>query len=355
LEPVHISQLEELGWNQWFAERLAALGDPSFMPARVVADYGALVGVQASAQGATRRVLGPALRSTGKLVAVGDWVALRPSGPRRAIAAVLERRSALSRKVPQGESREQVVAANVDTVLLTMSLGGDFNVRRLERLLTVVYQSGAAPAVLLTKSDVFPADAALRAVAASAPGVPVHVLSPLTGQGVPAVARHLARGSTGVLLGSSGAGKSTLLNRLLGADQQVIRDVHRSGQGRHTTSHRELFLLPGGGVVIDTPGLREIQLWTGGGGLEQVFGDIEDVAAQCRFSNCGHGGEPGCAIAAALTAGALDPGRWASYAKLQRELRSIEVRADARMRSEERSRWKRIHRDARERMAAKGR
>jgi ribosome biogenesis GTPase len=354
LEPVHVSQLEELGWNQWFAGHLAALGDPSLTPGRVVADYGALVGVEAGI-GVTKRALGPALRSTGKLVAVGDWVAIRPSGARRVIAAVLERRTALTRKVPQGESREQVLAANVDTVLLTMALGADFNARRLERLLTVVYQSGAAPAVLLTKSDVFPAETALQAVAASAPGVPVHVLSPLTGEGVPAVRQHLVPGSTAVLLGSSGAGKSTLLNRLLGRDTQVTRDVHRSGQGRHATSHRELFVIPDGGVVIDTPGLREIQLWTGGEGLDQVFGDIEALVAQCRFSNCGHIGEPGCAIRAALSAGDLDPSRWASYAKLRRELRAVEVRVDARMRAEERSRWKRIQRQARESMAAKGR
>src|SRR5207253_479643 len=227
--------------------------------------------------------------------------------------------------------------------------------RRIERLLTVAYQSGATPVIVLTKVDLResqPFEAELETIA---PGVPVLAVSGRTGAGIDVVRGYLSRGKTAALVGSSGVGKSTLINRLLG--EQVLRtaDVHKSGQGRHTTSHRQLLKLPGGGLIIDTPGLREIQLWAGAEALTEVFADIDDLALGCRFTDCRHDTEPGCAVVAALEGGTLEPSRFASYRKLQRELRAIAVRADVRLQIEERRKWKLIHRSVKDQMNVKRR
>lgn len=346
--------LARLGWDDRLAHDLAALGDPVLQPARVGADHGAEVLVHTDGD-ARRARLAAALRGDRR-AAVGDWVALRGGGDQPEVAAILPRRTAISRKVPDQEVREQVLAANVDVVLVATALDADFNVRRIERLLTVAYQSGAMPAVVLTKSDVRSpeaADAAAAEVAGVAPGVPVLTVSPLTGAGVDDVRGLVPPGCTAVVIGSSGVGKSTLINRLVGTDVLRTGDVHRTGQGRHTTTHRELFLVPSGGVMIDTPGLREIQLWVGEEALDRLFADIEDLTLRCRFANCGHRSEPGCAVRAALADGSLDNGRWAGYRKLQRELRAIEVRSDARARSEERRHWIALTRAGRDRSHAK--
>jgi len=346
------ARLVELGWDESFDTSLARLCDPTLEPGRIAADHGVDVLVH-TARGRARAGLAAALRDGGRPVAVGDWVAIRPAAGPPEVAAILDRRTAIARKVPDAEVREQVLAANVDIVFIATALDGDFNVRRVERLLTVAYQSGATPAVLLTKSDVGPVDASLAAVEGIAPSVPVVPVSPLTGAGVDAVRKLLAPGRTAVLVGSSGVGKSTLINRLLGIDVLRTGDVHRTGQGRHTTTRRELLLVPSGGVVIDTPGLREIQLWTGEEALDRLFADVEDLTLRCRFSNCRHGGEPGCAVAAALADGRLDPDRWTGFRKLQRELRAVEARSNARLRAEDQRRWKAIRRAARGDVAAK--
>jgi ribosome biogenesis GTPase / thiamine phosphate phosphatase len=360
LDPDHLAPLYELGWDSRFAESLAGLGDASLVPGRVGVDFGTEFLVHA-AEGTVRARLSSDLRQAGRPVAVGDWAALRlapgdgeeAACPRAEICGVLGRRSAIRRKVPDVEVTEQVLAANVDIVFIAAALDGDFNARRIERLLTVAYQSGAVPVVLLTKADLSSADAALAELESIPPGVPVIALSSRTGEGVGAVRQHLGRGRTAVLVGSSGVGKSTLTNRLAGREALRTAAVHRSGQGRHVTSHRELIVLPGGGVVIDTPGLREIQLWAGDEALDEVFSDMEELVLQCRFSDCRHQSEPGCAVAAALAAGELDARRWASYRKLQRELRSVEVRANARLQAEERRKWKTIQKSAKQSMAAK--
>jgi ribosome biogenesis GTPase len=344
--------LSELGWNSDFADSLGALADTSLSPGRVGADYGLDFLVHLPS-GTTRAHLARDLRAAGRRIAVGDWVGLRQTRDRAEISAVLERRSAITRKTPDMEVSEQVIAANVDVVFIATALDGDFNPRRVERLLTVAYQSGAAPVVLLTKADVAGAEDVLAEAQGLAPGVPVLAISSRTGAGVDGVRQAIGRGRTAVLIGSSGVGKSTLINRLVGSQQLRTGDVHRSGQGRHVTTRRELFVLPGEGVVIDTPGLREIQLWAGEAALDHAFQDVEELVLGCRFSDCGHEGEPGCAAAAALADGTLDPARWASYRKLQRELRSIEVRADARLQIEERRNWKALQSAARSHMVAK--
>jgi ribosome biogenesis GTPase len=354
-----MAALYELGWASHFAESLAGLGDPSLVPGRVVVDYGTEVLVQA-AEGTARARLSSDLRQSGRPVAVGDWVGMRPAagGEETATApaeirGVLERRSAIRRKVPNVEAAGQVLAANVDIVFIAAALDGDFKPRRVERLLTVAYQSGALPVVLLTKADLRAADAAQAELESIAPGVPVVALSSRTGEGVDAVRHLLGRGRTAVLVGSSGVGKSTLINRLAGREALRTGAVHRSGQGRHVTSHRELIVLPGGGAIIDTPGLREVQLWTGDEALDEVFADVEELVLRCRFSDCGHESEPGCAISVALDGGQLDARRWDSYRKLQRELRSIEVRANARLQTEERRKWKTVQKYATQSLVAK--
>jgi ribosome biogenesis GTPase len=259
---------------------------------------------------------------------------------------VLPRHSAITREAPGSETAAQVIAANVDLVFIATSADTDFNLRRIERLLTVAYQSGAAPVIVLTKVDLNNADPFEADLETIAAGVPVVAVSSRTGAGIEAVRLHLSRGKTAVLVGSSGVGKSTLINRLLGEEVLRTADVHKSGQGRHTTSHRQLLKVPGGGLVIDTPGLREIQLWAGAEALAEVFDDIELLALGCRFTDCRHESEPDCAVVAALEGGALDASRFASYRKLQLELRAIEVKADVRLQIEERRKWKAINKSA---------
>lgn len=335
------SQLASLGWDDWFKERFAAYASQGYAPARVAADYGAEYLVQ---DGESRRAaVGRHLRNDGEqLPAVGDWVALLQREPIATIHGVVERRTSFSRKVAHVETKEQVLAANVDVAFVVAS-AQDVNARRIERYLTMAWQSGASPVVVLTKADIAGSSEELRLeLEAVAMGTPVLVTSAVTGEGVDSLAQALVPSRTGVLLGPSGVGKSSLINRVAGADLMRTRDVHKTGEGRHMTSHRELIQLPLGGMIIDTPGLREAQLWQGEDALANLFEDIETLALACRFSDCEHRSEPGCAIKDSIAAGELDAARLESYRKLQRELRSVAARSDARLRSEERRKWKQI-------------
>ena len=297
--------------------------------------------------------------AAGDLPAVGDWVAVapRPEESAATIQAVLPRRTKFSRKVAWAAAEEQVLAANIDTVFLVSSLNEDFNLRRLERYLTLAWESGAKPVVVLTKTDLCD-DVAGRvlAVEAIAFGVPVHAISSITGDGLDLVRSHLAPGRTIALLGSSGVGKSTLVNTLAGEELLAVREIRESdGEGRHTTTHRQLVLLPEGGLVLDTPGMRELQLWESSEGLGETFSDIEELATTCRFNDCAHHTEPGCAIRAALEDGTLELGRWTSYQKLQRELEHLERRLDKRLQSEARKQWAKAGAEGRANMRLKGR
>jgi ribosome biogenesis GTPase len=277
---------------------------------------------------------------------VGDWVAHRPIDPGFTdIEAVLPRRSMLSRKTSGIQSRKQVLASNVDAVLVVMGLDGDFNLRRLERLLIMVHESGAVPVIVLNKLDLASdPQADLRRVEDVAAGLPVMQLSARTGLGFEVLQSCLRPRETFVLIGSSGAGKSTLLNRLFGRDLMRTAPV-RDGdsRGRHTTSHRQLFRLPSGALLIDSPGLREVQIWASDDSLDSAFDDIDALSRQCRFRDCAHGPEPGCAVLASVRAGKLSSERLASYLRLGRELRYLEVRQDQAVRLAEKRRWKIIH------------
>lgn len=287
------------------------------------------------------------------LPAVGDWVALAPRLEEGAgtIHHVLPRRGALVRKVPERPVEGQILAAHVDAVLAVASANRIFNARRIERVVALAVESGAQPIVVLSKSDLCEDLAPLyEASEAVAAGGPVVALSSLTGEGIGSLEPHLAPGRTLALIGSSGVGKSTLVNRLLGAELQAIlatRDV--DDKGRHATTHRQLLVLPGGAILIDTPGLREVGLWEDAGGLAGAFPDVAELADACRFPDCVHAGEPGCAVAAAIEAGDLAPERLASFRKLGREVAHVEGQRDARARHERRQRQKRFTKSIRKR------
>jgi ribosome biogenesis GTPase len=296
-----------------------------------------------------------------ELPAVGDWIAFRPlDGGGALVEAVLPRRTCFRRSrkdLARGShvAEEQVVAANVDVAILIGDLSVPGNPRSLERYLAAAWESGAEPALVLTKLDLCDAvEARIAEAEAAAIGVSVLAVSALTGEGIDGLRRLLAGNRTAVLLGPSGSGKSTLVNRLLGRDAQATGAVRSDGRGRHTTTARELFLVPGGGLLLDTPGLRVLQLWEDDG-LGSTFADVDELAARCRFSDCRHDSEPGCAVREALAAGVLDPDRLESYDKLARELAYLERKGDKRARSEERRRWRILEKEARARTRPRSR
>jgi ribosome biogenesis GTPase len=261
----------------------------------------------------------------------------------------MERRTGFTRQASGEETVGQVVAANIDVVFLVNSLDQRFSLRRLERYLTLGWQSGAQPVILLTKTDLCEDTERFVLEAESiAFGTDVLAISAATGDGLEALDAHIRGNRTVALLGLSGAGKSTLINRLVGEERLRTQDVRPDGRGRHTTSHRELIPLPSGGVLIDTPGMRSVSMWDGDGdGLEQTFADVHELAAGCRFSDCKHEGEPGCAVIAAIAAGTLAPDRLESYNKLLRELRFQELKQDKRARSDQRQQWKTLSKQMR--------
>jgi ribosome biogenesis GTPase len=258
----------------------------------------------------------------GEHPTVGDWVGLAfgAHDGSAVIHAAAPRTSVFRRRAPNGEV--QAIAANLDIAFLVSSLNAELNPRRLERYLAVARDGGASPVVVLTKADLcVDADARAAEIRAIARDAPVHAVSALSGAGLDALASHLSTGATAALLGSSGVGKSTLANALLGKEAMATAPISGDGKrGRHTTTHRMLVLLPSGGLLLDTPGLRELGVWAAEEGVSATFADIETLISECRFRNCRHGGEPGCAVRTALASGALDQGRWLSYGKLQREL-----------------------------------
>jgi len=324
--------LHKLGWDDGLEAAFAEHRAVGLAPARVAIQHRGAYDLLAES-GELRASAATRLFKADELPVVGDWVGVDLET--MLVEAVLPRRTTISRKEVWQAVREQVLAANIDVAFLVQALPLDFNVRRLERYLAMAWESGAQPVVLLTKSDlvedVTPYLAEVEAVTLGA--CPAQAVSATTGRGVEELRTWLAPNRTAVLLGSSGVGKSTIVNALVGeellATQEVREDDHR---GRHTTSHRELILLDSGGVILDTPGIRELQLWDAD--LEQTFGDVEEIARRCRFSDCAHDQEPGCAIREALADGSLSDDRWHSYVKLQRELEAMAARRDHLLRQE---------------------
>ena len=347
--------LTHLGWVPAIEDQFAPFAADGLEPARVAVEQrGAYL--LYTARGERWAELSGRLRhgagGRGELPAVGDWVAITdPDGAERALVqAVLPRRTKFSRMAATdgGDAVEQIVAANVDVVFLTAGLDGDFNPRRLERYLTLGWESGAAPVVVLTKADLCAdVEAALLDVEPVAIGVPVHAVSNVTGEGVDALAQYFGLGRTVAALGSSGVGKSSLVNRLAGEELMATGDLRADGRGRHTTTHRQLLLLPGGGLFLDTPGMRELRLWESEEGLATAFDDVAAAAASCRFSDCSHEREPDCGVRAAIADGTLDRDRYDSWRKLQNELHCLAVKQDAQLRSEARKERRRFARSQR--------
>ena len=344
--------LARLGWTPAFEDHFAPQAADGLEPARVAVEHRDAY-LLYTASGERPAELSGRLRHAAAhrddLPAVGDWVAVTASDP-ALVQAVLPRRTKFSRLAANDHGRtiEQVVAANVDIVFLTAGLDGDLNVRRLERYLTLGWESGAEPVVVLTKADLCDdVEGAVLEVESVAVGVPVHAVSNLTGEGVEALAGYFAGDRTVAALGSSGVGKSSLVNRLAGQELMATGELRADGRGRHTTTNRQLLVLPGGGLFLDTPGMRELRLWESEGGLAAAFDDLAEVAARCRFADCAHESEPGCAVRSAIAEGALDPERLTSWRKLQGELRHLALKQDARLRSEVRKERARFARSMR--------
>jgi ribosome biogenesis GTPase len=350
--------LTKLGWDGDWAALFDQHVTDGGVPARVSHQHRGAYTVHTSRGELRAELPGRLLHASNgpdDLPAVGDWVAARldNAGP-AIITSVLPRKSKFTRKAAWQVTQEQVLAANVDIVFLVSGLDRDFNPRRIERYLTMAWGSGATPVVVLNKADLCDDVAErMRLVESVAAGVPIHAVSGTTGEGIDELRPHLKENRTGTLLGSSGVGKSTIVNALCGQERLRTAEIRYDGRGRHTTTHRELVFLPGGGLIIDTPGMRELQLWDPGTGLDDAFDDIDSLAAECRFRDCEHDHEPGCAVRAAIEVGDLDRARLASYHKLKRELRHLELRRDARARAEERRKWGAIHRAQRANTKAK--
>ena len=342
-------ELVKLGWTDELEAAFTTHAERGFEPARVVAEHRGGYYVRGERGDRLAHARGR-LRDheiMGGMPAVGDWVAVCDApGDRAAIEALLPRRTKVSRKTPWLKAEEHILVANVDMVFLVTGLDQDFNPRRLERYLVAAWDSGADPVILLTKLDVCDDFDKLAEAEAIAIGVPVLALSNVTGEGIDEVRALLRPARTFVLLGSSGTGKSTLVNRLAGRTVMSTGDLRNDGRGRHTTRHRQLLVLRDGAILIDTPGLRELQVWEGD--VDSAFADIAELAAQCRFNDCSHVSEPDCAVQEALESGALDPDRWTSYGKLQRELRSVEARSSKRVGKELKRRWRQRARETRQ-------
>jgi ribosome biogenesis GTPase len=356
---MELLDLTSFGWSGDVSTAFAAHAAAGLEPARVVAeDRGSYVVQTGSGErraSVTGRYRFEAGNDPAAYPAVGDWVAVEARADGVSVHAVLPRRTSVVRHAAGLRSVAQVVAANVDVVFVVASLNHDLNVRRLERYIAFAWESGAAPVVILSKADLADdLETTLAEVESVAVGIPVITVSAIDGRGIDELRSHIPAGSTVAFVGSSGVGKSTLVNTLAGDELAEVREIREDdGRGRHTTTRRQLHRMPDGGLILDTPGMRELSLWDADAGIERSFADIDALASTCHFSDCAHAGEPGCAVISAIADGDLDASRFDGWKKLEREARHLERRVDALARSEERRRWKTISKSVNAHMEAK--
>lgn len=351
-------RLFQLGWDVRMEHLFCEIKTDGCVPACISEENKGYYRVLAESGEFLAQVTGSAryhADERGDLPAVGDWVAIRPRpAERRAtIVATLPRRTVLVRKMPGRTTQKQILATNLDVAFVVTSLNQEFNLRRIERYLAVVWDSGAKPVVLLNKADLQPdVESAIAMVRSVAPEVDVHSLSAITGEGLDSVRQHLEVGRTAAFIGSSGVGKSTIINRLAATPAQRVQPIRASDdRGQHTTTSRQLILLPSGGIIVDTPGMREMQLWTQDAGLSQAFGDLESLATHCRFRDCSHGHEPDCAVRKAIEDGQLPFERLENFHKMEAELRFLKSKTDVRTQQAVKQRAKRACKALKRRMS----
>ena len=350
--------LEDLGWNDYFKTQFENFENTNeLVPARITQEHKGLYMI-INSEGEYLAEISGKMRYTARgyadFPAVGDWILAKifPQENKGIIHAVLKRKTRFSRKAvlsggmpdSQGKTEEQVIASNINTVFIVNSMDSDFSLRRIERYMTSVYDSNMNPVIVLNKSDIVSdIDSYINQAESIAFGVPVIPVSGLTGDGIDNLRKFIHPGETIVFLGSSGVGKSTIINCLTGTDSQKVNEVREADRkGRHTTTTRELIMLPDGGILIDTPGMREFQPWKGEKDTGSAFEDIESFAQNCRFKDCSHESEPGCAVKEALSNGHLDPGRFKNYMQMKREARYLETRVEKRAELAEKKKWKEI-------------
>jgi ribosome biogenesis GTPase / thiamine phosphate phosphatase len=357
-----LDKLSNYGWDKFFELNFQPYSADGYKAGRVVLEYNHLYRVYTE-QGELLADVAGKLRheaaSRADLPVVGDWVVVQPRSEegKATIQLVLPRQTKFVRKVAGSRTEEQLVGANIDIVFLITSLNQDFNLRRIERYLLVAWESGARPVIVLSKADLCnEVEERIAEIQMVAKNVPVHAISVIKEGGLDELMPYFRHGQTVALLGSSGVGKSTLINHLIGRDVQKVKEVREhDGRGQHTTTHRELILLPQGGLVLDTPGMRELRLWDGEESLHLTFDDIEEIARSCYFSDCQHKDEPRCAVREALAEGRIDAARYQSYEKLQKELKHVARKQDVNAQITEKKKWKKLSRIASQRAQAKRR
>jgi len=347
-----MNSLEEFGWNEYFAGKFESFTGSGLEPGRIAVEHKQRYGVYSEFGELTGEVTGKLLYSSdaaADLPKVGDWVVISvfESEKKAIINEVLDRRTKFSRKTAGKKTEEQVIAANIDLIFIVQGLDNDFNPNRLERYMVMAAEGGADASVILNKADLCDdPEAKIAAVKERDFLVPILGISARTGDGIEQVREHIRPGMTAAFIGSSGVGKSTIINRLIGEERQKTFDVREDdSRGRHTTTKRELILLPGGGILVDTSGMREIQLWSADEGVDRAFTGFEQYAGQCRYDDCTHMNEPGCAVLEAVAEGKITREQYDNYVKLQKEMHYLKTKQDYFLAQAEKKKWKQIHKD----------